>query len=79
MRTAKNIEVMGALLEKLNKESEAIEIYKKSGNSDNLIKLLLKRKNIEAAGIVLESNNRFQEAAELYYNYERYEKAAANL
>jgi tetratricopeptide (TPR) repeat protein len=68
--------VMGALLEKLNKESEAIEVYKKSGNSDNLIKLLLKRKNVEAAGVVLENNNRFQEAAELYYNYERYEKAA---
>jgi len=69
-------DVMGVLLEKLNKESEAIEIYKKSGNSDNLVKLLLKRKNVEAAGIVLENNNRFQEAAELYYNYERYEKAA---
>jgi tetratricopeptide (TPR) repeat protein len=69
-------DVMGELLEKLNKESEAIEIYKKSGNSDNLVKLLLKRKNIEAAGTVLENNNRFQEAAELYYNYERYEKAA---
>jgi tetratricopeptide (TPR) repeat protein len=69
-------DVMGELLEKLNKESEAIEIYKKSGNSDNLVKLLLKRKNIEAAGVVLENNNRFQEAAELYYNHERYEKAA---
>jgi tetratricopeptide (TPR) repeat protein len=69
-------DLMGALLEKLNKESEAIEIYKKSGNSDNLVKLLLKRKNVEAAGIVLENNSRFQEAAELYYNYERYEKAA---
>ncbi len=69
-------DLMGALLEKLNKESEAIEIYKKSGNSDNLVKLLLKRKNVEAAGVVLENNSRFQEAAELYYNYERYEKAA---
>ena len=69
-------EHMGALLEKLNKESEAIEVYKRSSNNDNLIKLLLKRKNIEAAGSVLENSNRFQEAAELYYNYERYEKAA---
>jgi tetratricopeptide (TPR) repeat protein len=69
-------DVMGELLEKLGKESEAIETYKKSGNSDNLVKLLLKRKNVEAAGTVLENNSRFQEAAELYYNHERYDKAA---
>ncbi len=69
-------EALGELLEKLNKESEAIEAYKKSGNLDQLVRLYLKRKNVEAAGAILENNNKFQEAAELYYNYERYEKAA---
>lgn len=67
---------MGELLEKLNKETQAIEIYKKSGNFDKLIKIYLKRKNIEQAGYILETNNRFQEAAELYYSHERFDKAA---
>jgi tetratricopeptide (TPR) repeat protein len=69
-------DAMGELLERRNKETEAIEIYKKCGNIDSLVRLYIKRKNIEAAGTVLENHNRFQEAAELYYNYERYEKAA---
>ena len=69
-------EAMGELLEKLDKESEAIEIFRRCGSIDNLVRLFLKRKNIEAAGTVLENNNQFQEAAELYYNHERYEKAA---
>ena len=66
---------MGQLYEKLNKETQAIELYKQSGYVDGLMKLYLKRKNIEAAGNILENNNRFQEAAELYYNHGRYEKA----
>ena len=69
-------DAMGELLEKLNRETEAIEIYKKISNSDNLVRLYIKHHNIEAAGAVLENGNRFQEAAELYYNHERYEKAA---
>jgi tetratricopeptide (TPR) repeat protein len=68
--------LMGDLYLKLNKETQAIEVYKNSGNIDGIIKLYIKRKNIEAAGNLLENNNRFQEAAELYYNYERYERAA---
>jgi tetratricopeptide (TPR) repeat protein len=69
-------DAMGELLEKQNKETDAIEVYKRCGNADALVRLFLKRKNIEAAGTVLENNNQFQEAAELYYNNERYEKAA---
>jgi tetratricopeptide (TPR) repeat protein len=68
--------LMGDLYLKLKKETQAIEVYKNSGNIDGIIKLYIKRKNIEAAGNLLENNNRFQEAAELYYNYERYERAA---
>ncbi len=68
--------VMGELLEKLNRETEAIEMYKKSGQSDNLVRIYVKRRNIEAAAALLEKNNRYQEAAELYYQHERFEKAA---
>ncbi|MCK5222556.1 MAG: hypothetical protein KAR14_13305, partial [Candidatus Aminicenantes bacterium] len=56
--------------------SLAIEIYKKTGNFDSLVKLYTKRKNIDAAGVLLENNSRHQEAAELYYNHGKYEKAA---
>ncbi len=68
--------LMGDLYLKLKKETQAIEVFKNSGNIDGIIKLYIRRKNIEAAGNLLENNNRFQEAAELYYNYERYERAA---
>ena len=67
---------MGQLYEKLGRESQAIEVYKWSGNIDGIIKFYLKRKDIEAACAILENNNRFQEAAEIYYNYEKYERAA---
>lgn len=69
-------DTMGELYEKLNRETQAIDVYKKSGNFDSLIRIYLKRKNIDSAGVLLEDNNRFQEAAEMYYSHGRYEKAA---
>ncbi len=69
-------DALGEMFEKMRRETDAIEAFKKSGNTDALVRLYLARKNIDLAGNVLESCNRFQDAAELYYNHQRYEKAA---
>lgn len=45
--------LMGDLYLKLKKETQAIEVFKNSGNIDGIIKLYIRRKNIEAAGNLL--------------------------
>ncbi len=67
---------MGRMLDKLNRDDEAIEIYQRLGEHRKLADLYVKQNNVEMAGMTLERNNRFQEAAELYYRFERYQKAA---
>jgi len=68
-------EPLGALYEKIGKESEAIAVYTKGENIDKLISLYLKRNNIETASKILIENNRFQEAAELFLKYDKFDRA----